>query len=138
MTIYANAYPNTSGLIIDNQLAVRSIEDSSSTDSGSVQLLGGIGIAGNVWAGNVWTTTVTANSISITGNIQASGIFSTGNVQASGIFSTGNLTVLGTLRANIISTTGSFQYLTVSNSTYSSTSVMNKGYIDGIALIFGV
>ena len=113
MPIFSNAYPNTSGLVIDNELGVHSYTDSTDTETGAVQVWGGIGVQGNVHAGNVY---------------------------AGSIFTTGSLTILGNLSmsGNVGGNSATFNYLTVTNSTFNANSVMNKSYVDSMALVFGI
>lgn len=48
MTIDANAYPNTGGLIVNQFLGVFANTTSTSASTGAVQVWGGIGVAGNI------------------------------------------------------------------------------------------
>jgi len=57
MTIDANAYPNTGGMIVNEFLGVFANTASTSTSTGVVQVWGGVGIRGNVNAGGNLVTT---------------------------------------------------------------------------------
>jgi hypothetical protein len=62
MTINANAYPNTGGMIVNQFLGVFANTTSTSSATGAVQIWGGIGIAGNINTGGNLTV---ANSTTI-------------------------------------------------------------------------
>ena len=82
MPFDANAYPNTAGSIVNELLAIVANVDSTSTDSGSMQVIGGSGVSGNVWANEVHATEFYASGIALSGNLSAGNI-AAGNVEYS-------------------------------------------------------
>ena len=110
MPFDANAYPNTAGSIVNELLAVIANVDATSTDTGSIQVLGGIGVSGNVWANAVY-----ANTVTLTGDLAVSGNLTADNIQFTNIVFDGiDDTVIG---AN---TASSASFTTANTSGYMS------------------
>jgi hypothetical protein len=62
MAFDANTYPNSSGLILNRFLGVSANIDSNSTTSGAVQVIGGIGMTGNLYSASVCTGNIFLNT----------------------------------------------------------------------------
>jgi hypothetical protein len=104
MAFDANAYPNSSGLVLNRFLGVSANIDSISTTSGAVQVIGGIGMTGNLYSANVYT-----------GNLTATGFF-TGN----GYYLTGITTYSDANVAAYLSTNGISAYTNANVAAYLS------------------
>lgn len=128
MTIDTTAYPNTSGFIINNLLGIVANVDSTSKDTGSMQVVGGIGVSGNVWANAIYAGTVTVAGIATYDNLQA------GNISAlSNLFVIGNLVVSGNTYQ-----TGNIIFTSPRTLNLGPDSVVPKSYIDSALIIWGV
>jgi len=128
MTIDTTAYPNTSGFIINNLLGVVANVESTSKDTGSMQVVGGIGVSGNIWANAVYAGTVNVVGIATYENLQA------GNISAlANLFVIGNLVVSGNTYQ-----TGNIIFTSPGTLNLGPNSVVPKSYIDSVSVIFGV
>jgi hypothetical protein len=96
-------------LPINTELFVLSGANTTSTTSGAVQVTGGIGLTGNVYAGGLVSATgnIAGGNVLTGGLISATGNLTGGNVLTSGIMSsTGNATHGNVLTGGLISATG--------------------------------
>lgn len=153
----ANVNPQTSQTL--NDLAIVSGTASTNTTSGALQVLGGVGITGNVNAGNIAAGTISAglftfaNGVSILAGNE--GTYSNANVTAllatSNISIGGNLSVAGAFfsAAGVTATNGNIEStgaravvggLTIENGSFgniSSLGVLGNAAIGGDVVITG-
>lgn len=97
--------------VFQNTLTLAGAVESTSTDSGTLQVIGGLGISGNIWAGSRIVSLSTANSTSSdTGSIVAYG----------GIGLEKDLTVKGKITVGIVETGTEVTVFSSNNVKYSS------------------
>lgn len=134
MTIDANLYTNSSGLVINQFLGVYANSETIDDSTGALQVWGGTAIKGNLFVGGLstfqnaslgnlaanavttsWYLTanlLVANNISNTGNITTANVFATGNILAVGnLITSGNIiarnaTIIGNIQAANVLITG--------------------------------
>jgi hypothetical protein len=145
----SNTNPLTASLL--NDLSIQSTTPATSTTSGALQVAGGVGITGNVFAGNLSTSTVTASNFTYANGVSIlvgnEGTYSNANVTAyltartttisDGFLSTAGMTVtagnLKTASANI----GGLIIEAGGLSSLSSLSVIGAGSVGGDFAVTG-
>lgn len=163
MTIDANLYPNSSGLIINQFLGVYANSETIDDSTGALQVWGGAAIKGNLFVGGIsnfqnanlgnlaanavttsWYLTanlLVANNISNTGNITTANVFATGNILAVGnLVTSGNIIAAGNLRVANATIIGNIQAANVliTGTGTNPLSAITRSEAFGLSIAFGL
>jgi hypothetical protein len=141
MTIDANAYPNTGGLIVNQYLGVLGniVVGQNLTVEGIATYSNIIvtGITANLTTASYITSTqnISANTAQFSGNVDLlRNVAVTGNISAlANLFVIGNLVVSGNTYQ-----TGNIIFTNTRTLNYGPNSVVPKSYIDSVSVIWGV
>lgn len=135
MTIDANAFPNTGGLIVNQYLGVLGniVVGQNLTVEGTATYsnLTVTGITANLTTANYITTTqnISANTAQFSGNVAV-----TGNISAlANLFVVGNLVISGNTYQS-----GNIIFTSPETLNFGPNSVVPKSYIDSALIIWGV